>query len=121
MRTTVTMQVEIPAGVQTGHKVQLRGKGAVGPGGGPSGDLYLEIQVSSHRVFSRQGDNLETTLRVPMTAAILGTKVDLETFDGTQEITISAGSLTRSGSRTLATARTRRPDCKHYGASTDQS
>ena len=92
MRTTSTLQVEIPAGVQTGHKVQLRGKGAVGPGGGPSGDLYLEIRVSAHRVFSRHGDNLETTLRVPMTAAILGTQVDLDTFDGTQEITIAAGT-----------------------------
>ena len=92
VRTTSTLQVEIPPGVQTGHKVQLRGKGAVGPGGGPSGDLYLEIKVSAHRVFSRHGDNLETTLRVPMTAAILGTKVDLDTFDGTQEITIAPGT-----------------------------
>ena len=92
VRTTATMQVEIPAGVQTGHRVKLSGQGAVGPGGGPSGDLYLEIKVSAHRVFSRHGDNLETTLRVPMTAAILGTQVDLETFDGTQEITITAGT-----------------------------
>lgn len=92
VRTTATMQVEIPAGVQTGHRVKLSGQGAVGPGGGPSGDLYLEIKVSAHRVFSRHGDNLETTLRVPMTAAILGTQVDLETLDGTQEITISAGT-----------------------------
>ena len=92
VRTTATMQVEIPAGVQTGHRVKLSGQGAVGPGGGPSGDLYLEIKVSAHRVFSRHGDNLETTLRVPMTAAILGTQVDLETFDGTREITISAGT-----------------------------
>lgn len=95
IRTTVQKTVSVPAGVKTGHKLQLRGQGAIGAGGGPAGDLYLEVRVEKHKIFTRQGDNLETTLRIPMTAAALGTQITLDTFDGPQTIDVAPG--TQSG------------------------
>lgn len=92
VRTTVEKTVNVPAGVKTGHKLSLSGQGAVGPGGGPAGDLYLEIRVEADPVFRRQGNDLETTLRIPMTAAILGTQIELDTFDGKQTINVPAGT-----------------------------
>jgi molecular chaperone DnaJ len=61
--------------------VQLPEEGEVGPGGGPAGDLYVEISVTPHDVFTRHGNNLHTTLTVPMTAAALGTSIELPTLE----------------------------------------
>ena len=57
------------------------GEGEVGPGGGPAGDLYVEIDVARHPVFARDGDDLLCTITVPMTAAALGTTVELPTLE----------------------------------------
>ena len=65
--------MKIPAGVDTGTRIQLAGQGEVGPGGGPPGDLYVEIVERPHADFTRRGDDLHCTLEVPMTAAALGT------------------------------------------------
>lgn len=92
VRTRRTMTVQVPAGVDTGTRIQLTGEGEVGPGGGPAGDLYVEIVVAPHEVFRRDGDDLHCTLTLPMTAAALGTSVSLETFDGQSEIEIKPGS-----------------------------
>ncbi|QNN53348.1 molecular chaperone DnaJ [Nocardioides mesophilus] len=77
VRSRRTLTVKIPAGVDTGTRVQLSGQGEVGPGGGPAGDLYVEIHVSEHPVFVRHGSDLLCTVTVPMTAAALGTTIDL--------------------------------------------
>ncbi len=58
------MPVDIPAGVDTGVRLQMPGSGEAGPAGGPNGDLYLEIKVRNHDVFSRNGDDLLCTLEV---------------------------------------------------------
>jgi molecular chaperone DnaJ len=92
---TVTKNVKLPAGVDSGTRVHLSGQGEVGPGGGPAGDLYVEIEVDRHPVFVREGDDLRAVLSVPMTAAALGTDVTLETFDGDQQVSIDPG--TQSG------------------------
>ncbi|MBO0826661.1 MAG: molecular chaperone DnaJ [Streptosporangiales bacterium] len=89
MRRPLT--VEIPAGVETGKFVQLRGEGEVGPGGGPPGDLFIEIVERPHPVFQRKGDDLHCTVEVPMTSAALGTSMQLETLDGVEEVDIRAG------------------------------
>lgn len=84
--------VRIPSGVETGTRIQLRGEGEVGEAGGPAGDLFVELSVNDHETFARSGDDLVTTLAVPMTSAALGATIPLETFDGVQQVEIRAGS-----------------------------
>jgi molecular chaperone DnaJ len=81
VRSRRTLTVKIPAGVDTGTRVQLSGQGEVGPGGGPAGDLYVEMHVNEHPVFTRHGADLLCSVTLPMTAAALGTTVDLPTLE----------------------------------------
>ena len=81
VRSRRTLNVKLPAGVDNGTRVQLQGEGEVGPGGGPAGDLYVEIQVAPHSVFTRRGNDLHCTATVPMTAAALGTTLTLPTLE----------------------------------------
>lgn len=98
--TRRTLTVKVPAGVDTGTRIQLAGEGEAGPGGGPPGDLYVEIVEKADPVFERHGDDLHCTLSVPMTAAALGATVELETLDGVEQIEVRPG--TQSGAvRTL--------------------
>ncbi len=100
VRSRRTMSIRVPAGVDTGTRIQLGGEGEVGAGNGPAGDLYVEIVVAEHESFVRRGDDLHATVSVPMTAAALGTSIDLDTLDGHQTLDIDAG--TQSGeARTL--------------------
>ncbi|MBA3745589.1 molecular chaperone DnaJ [Sporichthya sp.] len=92
VRTRRTLKVKIPAGVDTGTRIQLSGEGEIGAGGGPPGDLYVEIVETPHPVFTRQGDDLHRTLTVPMTAAALGTSITLETLDGPYVLEIKPGT-----------------------------
>jgi molecular chaperone DnaJ len=91
VRSRRTVTVNIPPGVETGTRIRLSGQGEVGPAGGPPGDLYVEIRQLRHEVFSREGDDLHATLRIPMTAAALGTVVTMETLDGPIEVDIRPG------------------------------
>ncbi|MEU3845938.1 molecular chaperone DnaJ [Micrococcus terreus] len=95
VRERASLTIKIPAGVATGTRIQLAGRGEAGPGGGPNGDLYVEIDVRPHAVFTRDGDHLMAAMTLPMTAAALGTTLTLETFDGEQQIEVKAG--TQSG------------------------
>ena len=107
VRSSRTINVKIPAGVNTGNRIHLDSQGEVGPGGGPAGDLYVELTVSGHDVFRRNGDDLEVVVKVPMTAAALGTEVEIATLEaerddlpaeeGTVAVSIPAG--TQSGTR----------------------
>jgi molecular chaperone DnaJ len=81
VRSRRSISVTIPAGVDHGTRIQLTGEGEVGPGGGPAGDLYLEINVARHPVFQRKGDQLFCQITLPMTAAALGTHLDLPTLE----------------------------------------
>jgi len=81
VRSRRNLTVKIPAGVDTGTRVQLAGQGEVGPGGGPAGDLYVEINVTPHKTFTRDGVDLHCTVNVPMTAAALGTTLTLPTLE----------------------------------------
>lgn len=92
VRATRTIPVDIPAGVDTGVRLQLPGQGEVGPAGGPAGDLYLEVKVRHHDVFSRNGDDLLATLEVQMTDAILGTTTTLQGLDGEVPVEIKPGT-----------------------------
>lgn len=81
VRSRRTLNVKIPPGVDTGTRVQLNGQGEIGPGGGPAGDLYVEMHVADHRLFVRRGSDLACTVTIPMTAAALGTTVELPTLE----------------------------------------
>ncbi len=81
-RSRRSLTVKIPAGVDTGTRVQLTGQGEVGPGGGPAGDLYVEIHVAQHPIFPRDGLDLHCSVSIPMTAAALGTTIELPTARG---------------------------------------
>ena len=81
VRSRRTLNVKIPAGVDNGTRVQLAGQGEIGPGGGPAGDLYVEIHVAPHETFVRQGSELQCTVSLPMTAAALGTTLTLPTLE----------------------------------------
>lgn len=95
IRARRTINVVIPAGVEHGMRIRLTGEGEVGPGGGPAGDLYVEIEERKHPVFERQGTELHAVVPVPMTAAALGTSLKLETLDGPVDIEVKPG--TQSG------------------------
>lgn len=92
VRTRATLTVSIPPGVDTGTRIQLSGRGEVGPGGGEPGDLFVEIVQMPHPVFERRGDDLHCVVEVPMTSAALGTSMALETLDGEETVQISAGT-----------------------------
>jgi molecular chaperone DnaJ len=92
VRTRRNLTIKIPAGVDAGTRIQLAGEGEVGPGGGPPGDLYVELAVRPHAVFARSGDDLHCTVALPMTAAALGTTIELETLDGTETIEVKPGA-----------------------------
>ncbi|HEV8190454.1 MAG TPA: J domain-containing protein [Ktedonobacterales bacterium] len=79
---TRKLEVNIPAGVDTGSKVRVSGEGQPGIGGAPPGDLYLVITVRPDPSFERRGDDLQTDLQVPLTVAALGGEVPVPTLDG---------------------------------------
>jgi molecular chaperone DnaJ len=76
------LEVKLPAGVTTGSRVRVSGKGQPGYSGGAGGDLYLNITVSPHPAFERQGDDLNTNIPVPFTVAVLGGEVQVPTLKG---------------------------------------
>lgn len=91
VRARRTVSLDIPAGVETGLRLQLPGSGEVGPAGGPSGDLYIEVTVAAHEVFSREGDDLLATLEVSMPDAILGTTTTIDSLDGSVDLEVRPG------------------------------
>ncbi|MGH3438347.1 MAG: molecular chaperone DnaJ [Sciscionella sp.] len=92
VRSRRDITVKLPAGVAEGMRVRLAGQGEVGTGGGPAGDLYVEVEELPHETFERDGHQLHCRVRVPMTTAALGAVVSLETLDGVEEIEIEAGT-----------------------------
>ncbi|ETB54005.1 molecular chaperone DnaJ, partial [Mycobacterium avium 10-5560] len=93
VRARREISVKIPAGVGDGMRVRLAAQGEVGPGGGPAGDLYVEVHEQPHDVFVREGDDLHCTVSVPMVDAALGATVTVDAIlDGVSEITIPPGT-----------------------------
>ena len=77
-----TKDVRIPAGVGDGSRVRVPGEGEPGTGGGPAGDLYLRLRLTPHPTFERRGQDLHTTVAVPVPTAVLGGEVDVPTMAG---------------------------------------
>ncbi|OHU83364.1 molecular chaperone DnaJ [Mycobacterium talmoniae] len=93
VRARREISVKIPAGVGDGMRVRLAAQGEVGPGGGPAGDLYVEVHEQAHDIFVRDGDDLHCTISVPMVDAALGTSVKVDAIlDGLTEIAVAPGT-----------------------------
>ncbi len=86
-----TLTVEIPAGIATGQTLRLGGRGAAGPRGGATGDLYVHVRVAEHERYRREDDDLVTDVVVSLAQAALGTKLTLPTLDGDEELVVPAG------------------------------
>ncbi|MBA2339230.1 MAG: molecular chaperone DnaJ [Pyrinomonadaceae bacterium] len=89
-----TMEVKIPAGVETGSRLRITGEGEAGTQGGPAGDLYVVINVGEHDRFERQGSNLYASVPVTFAQAALGSEITVETLDNNQQVKIPAGTQT---------------------------
>ncbi len=83
-----TLSVKIPAGVDEGDRIRLSGEGEPGVNGGPSGDLYVQMQVKPHAVFQREGDDLHCEMPVSFSTAALGGEIDIPTLDSHAKIRI---------------------------------
>lgn len=116
VRQTEKLQVKIPSGVESGMQIHLAGRGEAGPNGGEPGDVYIKLQVREHEHFRREGNNLELVVPIPMTAAALGTSVEVPTLEAdlgdredmadapkTLEVEVPAG--TQSGTRVAIAGR----------------
>ena len=88
-----SLAVNIPAGVETGTRIRLAGEGEAGMRGGPTGDLYIFIEVEAHKIFEREGVNLFCRVPVSMAAAALGGDIEVPTIDGGRSrVKIPSGS-----------------------------
>ncbi|WP_434616650.1 molecular chaperone DnaJ [Tabrizicola sp. M-4] len=90
-----SLSVNIPAGVETGTRIRLAGEGEAGLRGGPSGDLYIFIEVREHPIFQRDGVNLYCRIPISITTAALGGEVEVPTIDGGRSrVKVPAGAQT---------------------------
>ena len=92
-----TLDVKIPKGVEDGQTLRLRGKGQPGANGGPAGDAKVDISVSSHKYFSRDGNTVRLILPISLKEAVLGAKVRIPMPEGSVQLNIPAG--TNSGKK----------------------
>ena len=91
-RDSMSYEVRVPAGVDTGSTLRLTGRGAAGPRGGATGDLYVHLRVAASERFPRDGDPLYAEQRITMLQAALGARIDFETLDQTVELAVPPGT-----------------------------
>ena len=92
VKKTKKLEIKVPAGVDTGTRLKLSGKGDAGVNGGPNGDLYIEFTVSDHEYFVRDENDIYMEVPITITEAILGCKKEVPTLYGNVTLTIPAGS-----------------------------
>jgi curved DNA-binding protein len=85
------IKVRIPAGIESGAKLRIVGKGGANPAGGPPGDLYLQVEVESDPLFTREGNDLLVRVEVPFSGICLGAAVDVPTLDSPKRVKVPAG------------------------------
>lgn len=89
-----TIEIKIPAGVDTGSRLRVNGEGEAGVGGGPSGDLYIVLHLAEHEQFERQGADLYSAVPISFAQAALGAEITVKTLDGEEDLKIPAGTQT---------------------------
>jgi len=94
VRRTQKIKVKVPAGVDDGQSVRVRGEGCVGTNGGPSGDLLVEIGIRRHPIFSRQDYTVLCEVPISFTQAALGTQIQVPTLDGKVDFDLPEGTQT---------------------------
>ena len=94
IRKTKTIEVDIPAGIDEGQMIKLSGQGELGTRGGPRGDLYIEVNVKSHQLFTREGYDVYLEMPITFAQATLGDKIQVPTLDGKVEYEIPEGTQT---------------------------
>ena len=88
----VTLEVRIPAGVDSGVRLRIQGEGDRSPNGGPSGDCYVFVQIKKHPLFRREGQDLICQIPIGYAQAALGAEIEVPTLDGVEKIKIPAGT-----------------------------
>jgi molecular chaperone DnaJ len=91
-----TLEVGIPAGVDSGTRLRMTGQGEPGTNGGATGDLYIFLEVKEHAFFERRGADLYCTMPISIAQAALGTEVSVSTLQGEYELSITEGAQTGS-------------------------
>ena len=89
-----TLSVKVPAGVNTGDRIRLAGEGEAGSRGAPAGDLYVEVAVKRHDVFTRDGNNLFADVPISFTTACLGGELEVPTLQGKAVLKVPEGTQT---------------------------
>jgi len=93
------VSVKIPRGIPSGKKLRLAGKGMEGRNGGPPGDLYLQVSIREHPVFSREGDDLIVEKEINFSEAVLGTTIEVPTLEGMKKVKIPPGTQSHTKMR----------------------
>jgi molecular chaperone DnaJ len=94
IQETKTLSVKVPPGVDTGDRIRLSGEGEAGVNGGPTGDLYVQVQVKEHNIFTRDGSNLYCEVPISIPTACLGGELEVPTLDGKVKLKIPAETQT---------------------------
>ena len=121
MRNRKRVLVKVPAGVDSGTRLRLRGEGESGYRGGPAGDLYVKIEVAPHPHIERDGDNLYTKIPISFMQAILGDTVEIPTLNGENpsrlcpELSLGPLCVSRGRGPQIEGIRPRRPFCRDRG------
>ena len=96
LRNSVKLKINVPAGIDDGQTISLRGEGDPGSKGGPNGDLFLNIRVKPHPLFKRQGNDVICEVPITFTQAALGAELEVPTLDGKVKYTVPEGTQTGS-------------------------
>ena len=91
-RAARTLEIKIPAGVETNSRLRLQGEGDAGPNGGPPGDLYVVVEIAEDEVFAREGDDLVLHLDLPFPTLALGGEIAVPTLEEEERVTIAPGT-----------------------------
>ena len=92
IRVTKKLEVSVPAGIDDGERIALRGQGNDGRNGGGAGDLILQVNVKPHPIFERDGYHIFCDVPLPVTDAILGAEIEIPTLEGNMKYTIPEGT-----------------------------
>ena len=92
-------RVRIPPGISSGKKLRVAGKGMEGRNGGPPGDLYLQISIKEHPIFTREGDDIIVEKEIAFSEAVLGTTVEVPTLEGPKKVKIPPGTQSNTKMR----------------------
>ena len=94
VRITKKLVVDIPAGINEGERIALRGQGSDGRNGGPAGDLIIQVSIKPHKIFRREGYNVFCDVPITVAEATLGAEIEIPTLEGTEKYAIPEGTQT---------------------------